>query len=240
MRGIYKILNTVNGKFYIGSAVNLQRRKTRHFSELRNGKHNNKHLQAAWNKYGEPAFTFAVVEEVPADADLLAAENIWLAQVVGRADCYNIGVTATAPALGLSGELSPTWGYKHTQEAKEKIAVTGRGRTVSVETRAKRSAKLKGRVISQEQRAQISHTLSGEGNYWYGKKRPEHGEKVSRAIRGYKDGVLQREFVSISMLRMVLEVTPPTVNRALKSGKPITKGKMTGWSFKYVDPTAAP
>ena len=40
-RGIYKIINVINNKFYVGSAVDLKRRRTRHFSELRTGKHNN-------------------------------------------------------------------------------------------------------------------------------------------------------------------------------------------------------
>ena len=77
-RGIYKIINVVNNKFYVGSAVDFKRRKTRHFSELRTGKHNNAKLQAAWRKYGEQAFVFVVVEELPDGADLLAAENVWL------------------------------------------------------------------------------------------------------------------------------------------------------------------
>ena len=95
--GIYKIINVVNNKFYIGSAVNFSRRKTRHFSELRTNKHNNSKLQNAWNKYGETSFVFAVVEEVQDKALLLEVENRWLKEHVGKDYCYNIGVDATAP-----------------------------------------------------------------------------------------------------------------------------------------------
>ena len=122
-RGIYKIINVINNKFYVGSAVDLKRRKARHFSELRNGRHNNRHLQSAWVKYGEAAFIFVVVEELPPEADLLAAENVWLKEHVGKDHCYNIGVDATAPHLGMSGPLSPTWGHKHTEDAKERIEI---------------------------------------------------------------------------------------------------------------------
>ena len=108
--GIYKIINVVNNKFYIGSAVNFSRRKTRHFSELRTGKHNNSKLQNAWNKYGELAFVFVVVEEVTDKALLLETENRWLKEHVGNDYCYNLGADATAPMLGFGGELSPTWG----------------------------------------------------------------------------------------------------------------------------------
>ena len=133
-RGIYKIINVVNNKFYVGSAVDFKRRKTRHFSELRTGKHNNRHLQAAWDKYGEQAFVFVVVEELPDDAELLAAENVWLKEHVGKEHCYNLGVDATAPMLGVGGEASPTWGYKHTPEAIVAITAASTGRVQDHET----------------------------------------------------------------------------------------------------------
>lgn len=234
-RGIYKIINVVNNKFYIGSAVDLKRRKTRHFSELRNGKHNNRHLQAAWVKYGEQAFVFVVVEELPEDVDLLAAENVWLRQHVGKEYCYNLGIDATAPTMGLVGELSPTWGYKHTPEARAKIAITSTGRKQSAETISKKVAYHIGKPKSAEARAKISAKLSGAGNYWYGKKRPEHGAKVSRAVLVTDPEGRAEKFSSIQALRNTLDIKPPTVNRALKSGKPLTRGPLAGWSFKYLD-----
>jgi len=233
-QGIYKIINKRNDNFYIGSAVDLKRRRARHFSELRHNKHNNSHLQRAWNTYGEESFEFIIVELVESREDLYVAEDKWLSGHVGKQYCYNLGMAAISPMLGLCGELSPTYGYRHTEEAKAKIAAAGKGRAVSAETRAKRSVKLKGRIISQKQREQISATLSGEGNFWYGKKRPDHGAKVSKSIEVYKDGALQKTFDSIQALRIELDLKPTTVNRALKSGNPISKGKMAGYSFKYL------
>lgn len=235
-QGIYKIINTVTDNFYIGSAVNLKRRKTRHFSELRNNAHNNKRLQAAWNKYGEEAFVFEVLEVVAEKQNLYAAEDKWLRGHVGKAYCYNLGMAAISPMLGLSGDKSPTWGYKHTEAAKAKIAAAGRGRVISEETRAKRSAKLKGRVISQEQRQQISRTLTGNGNFWFGKERSdEFKEKIRKAIDATApDGVMTR-YESIQALRGALNLKPPTVNRALKSGQPLSKGPRKGWVFRYAD-----
>jgi group I intron endonuclease len=234
-RGIYKIINVVNNKFYVGSAVDLKRRKTRHFSELRNGKHNNKHLQAAWLKYGEQAFVFVVVEALPDDADLLAAENVWLKEHVGKDYCYNIGVDATAPHLGMSGPLSPTWGRKHTEDVKLRIGVASKARVQSEEEKTKRRATMRGKPQSAEVRAKISATLMGEGNFWFGKKRPGHGAKVSKAVE-VRDGKGNFEiFPSIAKLREELDIKPPTVNRALKSGQPLSRGPLKGWSFKYVD-----
>lgn len=235
-QGIYKIVNKKNDNFYIGSAVNLKRRKTRHFSELRNNKHNNKHLQAAWNKYGEESFVFSIVELVSSKEHLYAAEDRWLSGHVGAKYCYNIGMAAESPMLGMCGALSPTWGYHHTDEAKAKIKAAGTGRFVSEETRLKRSVAFKGRKVSEGQKAQISKTLSGAGNFWYGKERPNHGAKVSKAI-WVKGPQTETVYPSISAAREALKLAPPTINRALKSGKALARGPYTGWSFKYVAPT---
>lgn len=236
-QGIYKITNSENDHFYIGSSVNLTRRKSRHFSELRNNKHNNKHLQAAWNKYGELAFSFLVVELVENFDQLHIAEDRWLKGHVGASYCYNIGMAAISPMLGLSGLLSPTYGYQHTPEAKAKISAAGKGREVSQETRAKRSAKLKGRVISQEQREQISKTLSGEGNFWYGKERSdEFKAKIRKAVVVTDQTGKETVYDSIQLLRNALQLKPTTVNRALKSGSPLARGPHAGLSFKYLAP----
>lgn len=230
-RGIYKIINVVNNKFYVGSAVDLKRRKTRHFSELRTGKHNNRHLQAAWVKYGEQAFVFAVVEEVPEDADLLAAENVWLKEHVGKEYCYNLGTDATAPMLGKGGEESPTWGRKRTK--KELAAQNWSGKNHRPESKEQIRQHLIGKPKSAETRAKISAALSGEKNYWYGKKRPDHGAKVSRAVAVTDPDGNVAVHPSIASVRASLGLKPPTVNRALKDGLPLSRGPMKGWSFKY-------
>lgn len=59
---IYKITNTVNEKFYIGSCINFNRRKAFHKFTLRKGKHCNKYLQKSWNKYTEDSFKFEIIE----------------------------------------------------------------------------------------------------------------------------------------------------------------------------------
>lgn len=230
-RGIYKIINVKNNKFYVGSAVDLKRRKTRHFSELRTGKHNNGHLQAAWNKYGEQSFVFVIVEELSPEADLLAAENIWLKEHVGKEYCYNIGVDATAPTLGKSGELSPTFGRKRTPE--ELVAQNWKGKRHTKEAKEKIRQYLIGKPKSAEVRAKISAALKGEGNYWYGKKRPEHGAKVAKGVSVTNPEGFTVHFESITSLRKAFSFTATAVNRALKSGKPISRGPRKGYVINY-------
>jgi group I intron endonuclease len=233
-RGIYKIINVVNNKFYVGSAENFTRRKRVHWWMLRRGTHGNKHLQAAWGKYGEQAFTFVIVEELPEGVDVLAAENIWLKEHVGKEYCYNIATDATAPTTGWSGEKNPMWGktFAHTEEAKAKIAAASKARVQTDEEKVKRRKSMRGHHVAASTKAKISATLSGEGNYWYGKKRPDHGAKVSRAVIVKRpDG--ETVYPSIAALREELGIKPPTVNRALKSGLPLTRGKYVGWQFLY-------
>ena len=238
-RGIYKIINVINNKFYVGSAVDFTARKRRHWWALRSQRHANKHLQAAWNKYGEVAFKFVIVEELPDGADVLAAEDVWLKEHVGKDYCYNLGTDATAPTRGWYGEKNPMWGKKfaHTEDAKARITAALKKRVHTEEEKAKRRQTMLGHHVSTATRTKISQTLSGEGNYWYGKKRPDHGEKVSKPVIAIDPEGREFLYRSISELREQMKMKPPTINRALKSGKPLVRGPYKKWSFKYLDTT---
>jgi group I intron endonuclease len=63
MAYIYKINNDINNKFYVGSSNNYTRRWDQHIYELNRNKHDNIHLQRAWNKYGKDSFSFSIIEE---------------------------------------------------------------------------------------------------------------------------------------------------------------------------------
>ena len=77
--GIYSILNTANGKRYIGQTTDLSKRRFAHFAALRKGFHKNSHLQAAWNRYGSQAFRWSVLQVCCGTASLDAAERHWIA-----------------------------------------------------------------------------------------------------------------------------------------------------------------
>lgn len=238
-QGIYKIINLQNNKFYVGSAVDFTKRKRRHWWALRSQKHANKHLQAAWNQYGEDAFKFVIVEELPDGVDILAAENVWLKEHVGKDYCYNLATDATAPQLGMFGEKNAMWGksFSHTEQAKARIAKASKERVQTEEEKAKRKKSMQGHIVAASTKAKISATLSGEGNYWYGKKRPEHGAKVSRRILVICPNGQEAIFESITALREHFAIKPPTINRALNSGSPIKRGKLIGYVFKRLAQT---
>lgn len=60
--GIYKITNKTTNKIYIGSSKNIEERWKAHINLLNRNKHNNNHLQHAWNKYGNKDFEFEIIE----------------------------------------------------------------------------------------------------------------------------------------------------------------------------------
>jgi len=77
--GIYKIFNKINGKTYIGSSLNLQNRKYKHFWMLSSNSHDNQYLQNSFNKYGEEFFGFEIIEECNKN-QLIDRENFYILQ----------------------------------------------------------------------------------------------------------------------------------------------------------------
>lgn len=61
--GIYQIYCKESNKRYIGSSNFINKRWDNHKYKLRRNAHCNEHLQSAWNKYGEKAFIFSILEE---------------------------------------------------------------------------------------------------------------------------------------------------------------------------------
>lgn len=91
--GIYKITNMVNGKCYVGSAINIFHRWETHLSDFKLKKHTFK-FQNAWNKYGEKAFEFSVIEFVKTKELLLIREQYWLDLLDSANKGYNTNIKA--------------------------------------------------------------------------------------------------------------------------------------------------
>lgn len=146
--GIYAIVHIVSGKRYYGSSVNMDGRKRQHWSDLRLRRHKNPHLQAAWNKYGDNAFEFRVIERLPKE-QLEASEQRYLD---GNENGYNIGKFAYAPARG----------RKKTAETIAKMSAARKGKKLSAEHKAILSLRGRGRKHSQEARAKMSAAQVGK------------------------------------------------------------------------------
>lgn len=96
MTGIYKIVNQVNGKMYVGKTkTTFKKRWYAHKYELRRGNYGCRILQRAWNKYGEENFKFEIIAEGNfTSKELSALEEIFI-KLYGN---YNIKkVSKTSP-----------------------------------------------------------------------------------------------------------------------------------------------
>ncbi len=104
--GIYRVYNTVNRRGYVGSAKSLRGRLSWHRQHLRAGDHFNQHLQRAWNKHGEEAFQFQVIEVCNLEK-LIEREQYWIDTL-----------EAANPEFGYNGrpKAESTLGMKHTPE----------------------------------------------------------------------------------------------------------------------------
>lgn len=134
--GIYKITNTVNGNYYVGSSWNLAKRWWEHRKQLRNGTHSNIHLLNAWKKYGEASFKFEVLEMCDAGIsreELFRKEQAILDANVGKPECYNMAGLAHVPYQD-SNSFRPVrqLGLKDRAFIKEWPSMAEAGRMLSI------------------------------------------------------------------------------------------------------------
>lgn len=62
--GVFQIRNTVNGKIYIDSSVNLDKIWNRYRVELNAGSYANEQLQKDWKEFGEHNFKYEILSEI--------------------------------------------------------------------------------------------------------------------------------------------------------------------------------
>lgn len=150
--GIYQILCVPTGKVYVGSAIDLRNRFNDHWSYLRGNKHHNAYLQHAWNKYGEDAFQFVIIEFVLASF-ILEREQYWLdrTRAFDHKKGFNISPTAGSPL-----------GIKWSDEARARLSQRQIGRVQSQETKEKRAAKLRGRKRPSEVVEKVRRANTGK------------------------------------------------------------------------------
>lgn len=107
--GVYRIVNNLNGDFYIGSSKNLEKRFRQHKATF---KQNKTILQRAFNKYGINNFSFEPIDEC-LESELIEKEQLYLDSFKPK---YNIMTKAFS-----------YHNYRHTEESKIK-AITNRSK----------------------------------------------------------------------------------------------------------------
>jgi group I intron endonuclease len=170
---IYKIENLINGKIYIGqTTLNPNRRKQLHYYHLNKNIHGNRHLQYAFNKYGESHFKFIVINYATNQKmlDTLEINYINLYDCLNQNKGYNLKhggknaklseETRKKMSVSASGENNHFYGKKHSKESLQKMSDALKGRR-------------KGKKFSAEHCKKISESKKGKNNPLYGKKLPK-------------------------------------------------------------------
>jgi group I intron endonuclease len=152
--GIYKIENILNKECCIGQSVNLRNRKVLHFCDLRKNRHKNRHLQNAFNKYGEESFIFEVI--LYCEPEELTYYEQKLVDI--RNPEYNINKRCVNSSLGT----------KRTDETRKKQSDVWIGRFISEETKRNISSSRIG-LTNRRGIKQLNRKTSSKyvGVYWH-------------------------------------------------------------------------
>jgi group I intron endonuclease len=156
---VYKAVNSINGKMYIGQTSRPERR----FAEHTWKGSKSKILSAAIKKYGKEQFTFAVLCWCPdkdyadyVEQKLIEAHNT-------RRVGYNICIGGEG--LG-TGENHPSFGKKRSDKCRKKIS----------EAKLGEKNPMFGKQNTPEQKEKIRASLKGRKITW--------GDKISAAKKG--------------------------------------------------------
>lgn len=233
---VYRILNRVNGKMYIGqSAKKLGKRFKAHIDKLNTFCHENKHLERAWHKYKPHNFTFEVLEEAQSREELNFLEIYYIKFYDSVKNGYN--KTHGGQYFCQSEEVKK----KMSEKMKAKFAsgektVYNQGMKLpedwceSISKALKDFHKnnvspLQGRKHSPEQKA----TYSGKNHFCYGKFGKDN-RSSKKFVATSPEGV-DVCFYSQSDFARLVNINRSNIPTALK-GK---CKSLKGWTnFKYV------
>lgn len=155
--GIYCIFNNITGDAYVGqTGQTFNKRFLHHRWKLRDGSHDNQHLQNAWNLYGEDNFSFIPLRVVDNHENLDELEIKYINLYRQMNHCYNI----------INGGQSGHRGFHLSDEQKKKIGEKNKinmlGKKASDETKRKMSNARKGKVNLNNSQIKLTPELAFE------------------------------------------------------------------------------
>lgn len=102
---IYKIENLQNHKKYIGLTNNIERRRSRHFTDLRCHRHDNSFLQKEYDIFGSESFSFEIVYQGECNSEEISQKEI---EFIEKYDSYYNGYNQNK-----GGNFGPSNGGSH-------------------------------------------------------------------------------------------------------------------------------
>jgi group I intron endonuclease len=153
----------------VGSSVNIFNRFRQHKLSLRKNIHHCVFLQRAWNKYGEKAFKFSLLEKTSLET-LITREQFWMDKLKYKYNCCHTA--------------GNTLGKTHSPETKQKISNAASKRTGQNNFWYGKS--LPQHVLKRAAEV-CSEKFQGQGNPFFGHKHSEESKiKISKKLKGRK------------------------------------------------------
>ena len=227
MRGIYKILNIENNKFYVGGSENIQKRWKRHLRELKQGVHHNCNLQNDFLEFKEHSFELIVIKEC---LNVRGEEQIFL-DTMDWSMSYNIGKSS-------SGGDTLSNHPDRTTLVKIKTDILNQFRNRVPAVYGENNSNWKGGVsnkvchcgnkMTYYAEKCIKCSNKKEENPFFNKKHSEETKKHLSKVnseRGYvgtqekKVQIEGKEYKSVSEAGRQLGVTPSTIINRIKNPK---------------------
>lgn len=177
---IYKIINKIDGKFYIGSTINFEKRKKSHLNALNKNKHHNIFLQRAFEKYGVDSFIFSVKEK-----NVKSVKELYLLEERYINFCWNSGKLYNLSKKGCGGDLISY--HPNNDEFREKQSRITRERYSN---------------MSKEEKENLSKKLMGEnnpnfGNRWSEEQRLKASERMKNSKTSFMYNLKGKTFEEV-------------------------------------------
>ena len=211
--GVYKISNTLSGRYYIGYSTNINKRFTVHRSKLKQNCHDNIFLQRAYNLDGEDKFIYEIIHFCDTEEEAKEIELQYLTDLTIRNIIYNLNFNNSGGDLlthhpdkekireKILNSFKETISKMTPEERSQKYGKFGDkngmyGKTHTEEVKQLNSKMMtgntycKGKKASEETRQKMSENAKlkiGEKNGFFGK---HHSEETIQKIKEKSKGRL--------------------------------------------------
>lgn len=186
---IYKIVNLVNGKLYIGQTVkSLQQRWVRHLYLVRSGE--NRYLYDSIRYYGVENFLIEEIEKCDSKEVLNEREKFWIKYFKSNNKDFGYNMNDGGTGGAQSPEIckiiaSKKRGIPLSDETKQKISNAHKGKTHTKEHNENVSKANKGKKLSEENVQKIKSRMIGKKSPMDGKNHSdETKQKLSLFWKG--------------------------------------------------------
>jgi group I intron endonuclease len=183
--GVYKISNTLSGRYYIGYSTNINKRFKSHCYKLKQNIHDNIFLQRAYNLDGEDKLKYDIIHICDTMDEAKEIELKYLTDLSIRDKLYNLNFNNSGGDLLTNHPDKEKIREKIIHSFKETLS------NMTVEERSQKYGKfgkkngMYGKTHTKEVKEKISETHKGN-TYCRGKKLSEETKKKMSEIRKNK------------------------------------------------------